>query len=92
MAHKLKFNTARTASPSNWNHEKALADALAERSRFLEQYPQYAEFQSEIDKMLDKAGSSENRMAVLAMLIEGKLIEMSREFNKISAILLKIAA
>ena len=92
MAHKLKFNTARKASPSNWNHEKALADALAERSRFLEQYPQYTEFQSEIDKMLDKAGSSDNRMAVLAMLIEGKLIEMSREFNKISAILLKIAA
>jgi hypothetical protein len=92
MARKLKFKTNKTTSPSGWDHEQALADALAERSRFLEQYPQYTEFQSEIDKMLDKAGSSDNRIAVLAMLIEGKLIEMSREFNKISAILLRIAA
>lgn len=92
MAHKLKFKAAETTSPSGWDHEKALADALAERSRFLEQYPKYAELQSEIDQMLDKSGSSDNRMAVLAMLIEGKLIEMSREFNKISAILLRIAA
>ena len=77
---------------SNWDPEQVLADAIAERSRFLEQYPQYQEFQRDIDKMLDKAGSADNRMAVLAMLIEGKLVEMSQQFRTLSGILIKMAA
>lgn len=79
-------------APSGWDHEKVLAEALAERSRFLEKRPQHRKFQSYIDKMLDKSGSRSNRMVVLAMLIEGKLVEMRREFNKIEGILTQINA
>lgn len=92
MAHKLKIEEKKASPPSGWDHEKALADALAERSRFLEKYPQYRDFQSDIDNMLDKAGNRNNRMAVLAMLIEGKLVEMSQEFKKLNGILTSIAA
>ncbi len=87
MAYKIKININRTSLSSGWNPERALVEALAERSRFLEAYPKYKEFQSDIDKMLDKAGSRSNRMAVLAMLIEGKLVEMSQEFKKLNSIL-----
>ena len=90
MAHRLKIDLATTIS--NWDSEQALADAIAERSRFLEQYPQYQEYQREIDRILDKAGSADNRMAVLAMLIEGKLVEMSQQFRMLNGIFTKVAA
>lgn len=92
MAYKMKINANKASLPSGWDPEKALVEALAERSRFLEKYPQYRDFQADIDKMLDKAGSRSNRMAVLAMLIEGKLIEMSQEFKKLNGILSQRAA
>lgn len=91
MYYSRKIDTKKAAAPSAWDHEKALAEALAERSRFLEMYPQYREFQSDIDKMLDKSGSRSNRMAVLAMLIEGKLVEMSMEFKKLNGIITQIS-
>jgi hypothetical protein len=92
MAYGTKFETNKASAPSGWDHEKALAEALAERSRFLEKYPQYRKFQSEIDKMLDKSGSRSNRMVVLAMLIEGKLVEMSQEFKRLQGILTQVIA
>ena len=92
MAYRVKVDTKKASQQSGWDHEKALAEALAERSRFLEKYPRYREFQSDIDKMLDKAGTQSNRMAVLAMLIEGKLVEMSQEFKKLNGILSQQAA
>lgn len=87
MDFSTKIDTKKASAPSDWDHEKALAEALAERSRFLEKYPQYQEFQSDIDRMLDKSGSRSNRMVVLAMLIEGKLGEMNQEFKKLNGIL-----
>jgi hypothetical protein len=90
MAYATKFKTIKVSAPSGWDHEKALAEALAERSRFLEMYPQYREFQSDIDKMLDKSGSRSNRMVVLAMLIEGKLAEMGQEFKKLQGVLTQV--
>lgn len=92
MDYSRKIDTKKASAPSNWDHEKALAEALAERSRFLEMYPQYQEFQSDIDKMLDKSGSRSNRMVVLAMLIEGKLVEMSQEFKKLQGVLTQVIA
>jgi hypothetical protein len=92
MAYGTKIKADNASAPSGWDHEKALAEALAERSRFLEKYPQYQEFQSDIDKMLDKSGSRSNRMVVLAMLIEGKLAEMRKEFSKLQGILAQVIA
>jgi hypothetical protein len=69
-----------------------LADALAEKALFLENHPRYKTFQKEIDKMLDKAGGPENRMAVLAVLMEAKLLELQKELRHLNAILLKTGA
>jgi hypothetical protein len=90
MDYRGKLYQKKASQPSSWDHEKALAEALANRSRFLEMHPKYREFQSDIDQMLEKSGSRSNRMVVLSMLIECKLVEMSHEFKKIKGILSQI--
>jgi hypothetical protein len=74
-----KFSTAR-------NKEKAVAIAIAERDQFLEQHPEYLPYQREIDRILDKAGPPEKRLAVLAMLMEGKLLDMQRHLMRLHGI------
>jgi hypothetical protein len=41
--------------------------------------------------MLDKAGSPENRMAVLAVLMEAKLLELQKELRHLNAVLIRMA-
>ncbi len=91
MARKLHLNFAEHQTSPSWNPEKALAVALSEKARFLLNYPELKPFQVEIDSMLDKAGSSQNRMAVLAMLMEGKLIELNQKLKSLNNILMKTA-
>lgn len=92
MANRLRLQIPQRRHDAPWNPETALADALTERAEFLNQHPQYQELQLEIDQLLDKAGSSENRMTVLAMLMEGKLIELHHELKKLNHTLLKAGA
>lgn len=89
MASKFKLQIAPEKSPESWNSEKALADALEERALFLENYPKYKTYQKEINRMLDKAGSPENRMAVLAVLMEAKLLELHKQLKELNAILVR---
>jgi hypothetical protein len=90
MASKFRLQIEPDKCSEAWNPEKELADALAERALFLENHPEYKTFQNEINKMLDKAGSQENRMAVLAVLMEGKLIELQKELRHLNTILLSM--
>lgn len=80
-----KFSTAR-------NKEMAVATAIAERDQFLEQHPEYMPYQREIDRILDKAGPAEKRLAVLAMLMEGKLLEMQSHLMRLHGILGAVTA
>jgi len=64
-----------------------LAVALRNRDAFLEAHPHLKSFQEEIDTLLDKAGGKENRMAVLGMLMEGKLMELGRHLDDLKRIL-----
>lgn len=64
-----------------------LQKALAERERFLERLPHLRAYQAEIDRVLDKSGNAKGRMAVLGMLLQGKLLEMQRERYKLTKIL-----
>ncbi len=64
--------------------------ALKERDRLLEIYPDLREYQKEIDRCLDNAGSAENRMAVLAVMIEAKLKELQDELSHLSFVLQEI--
>ena len=91
MASKFKLQIAPEKGPKIWDPEKTLADALAERDQFLKNHPKYQALQNDINKMLDKAGSPENRMAVLAVLMEAKLLELQKELRHLNATLLRMA-
>jgi hypothetical protein len=58
--------------------------ARQDRDRLLEEHPELKEFQKKIDRCLDNAGSSENRMAVLGIMIEAKLKELRDELSHLS--------
>lgn len=89
MANRVRQPSSQQHQDASWKSESALARALAEKAEFLNQHPEYREYQEEIDRLLDKAGTMENRMAVLAMLMEGKLIELHQQLQKLNAILIK---
>ena len=61
--------------------------ARKERDRLLKEHPNLREFQNHIDRCLDNAGSSENRMAVLGILIEAKLKELQDELSHLSSLM-----
>ena len=65
-----------------------LREALAKRDRYLDHHPHLRPFQAEIDRLLDKSGGNDGRMAVLGTLMQGKLLEMQKELNKLSNVLL----
>jgi hypothetical protein len=64
-----------------------LQQAIAARDRFLEAHPHLRSFQAEIDRLLDCSGTHQGRMAVMGTLMQGKLLEMQKELNKLSSIL-----
>ena len=60
--------------------------ALKERDALLETRPDLKEFQKEIDRILDSAGGFENRMAVLAVMMEANLKELQKQILRLSFI------
>jgi len=64
-----------------------LQKALAERERFLDRQPHLRAYQAQIDRVLDNSGNPEGRMAVLGMLLQGKLLDMQKELYKLTKIL-----
>jgi len=61
--------------------------ARQERDRLLNEHPELKEFQKKIDRCLDNAGSSENRMAVLGIMIEAKLKDLRDELSHLSLLM-----
>ena len=66
-----------------------LRKALKARERYLESNPHLRSYQEEIDRLLDQSGNNQGRMAVLGMLMQGKLLEMQRELCTLTDVLLK---
>ena len=64
-----------------------LQEALAKRERYLARHPHLRIYQAEIDRVLDKSGNVQGRLAVIGMLMQGKLIEMQGEFYKLNRLL-----
>ena len=60
--------------------------ALRERDALLEERPDLKEFQEEIDRILANAGGFENRMVVLAVMMEAKLKELQKQISHLSFI------
>ncbi len=80
-----KVNKTHSQRPTAANER--LQKALAERERFLDRQPHLRAYQAEIDRVLDNSGNAEGRMAVLGMLLQGKLLDMQRELYKLTKIL-----
>jgi hypothetical protein len=76
-----------TLPPCTTSPNAALQAALAERERFLARHPHMQAYQEQIDKVLDKSGNHQGRLAVLGMLMQSKLLEMQTELKKLNAIL-----
>lgn len=76
-----------TSHPWTSSPNAALQAALAERARFLARHPHMQAYQDQIDKVLDKSGNHQGRLAVLGMLMQSKLLEMQAELKKLNAIL-----
>ena len=67
--------------------DECLQKALAERERLLARRPHLRTYQAEIDRLLDQSGNRQGRMAVLATLMQGKLLDMQHELYKLNRIL-----
>lgn len=74
-----------TQGPASGN--ASLRKALMARERFLEHNPHLRAYQAKIDSVLDKSGNHHGRLAVLGTLIQGNLLDMQKEFNKLTTIL-----
>lgn len=66
-----------------------LHNALGAREQFLKRHPHLRTYQTEIDRVLDKSGGHQGRLAVLGMLIQSKLFQMQQELYKLNEILQK---
>jgi hypothetical protein len=64
--------------------------ARQERDRLHNEHPNLKEFQKKIDRWLDNAGSPENRMAVLGIMIEAKLKDLRDELSHLSFLMRQI--
>jgi NAD-dependent SIR2 family protein deacetylase len=91
MGNQIQLNVRYKIPNQPWDPDEELHRAVNQRARFLEQYPQYKAYQHEIDRMLDKAGNSENRMIVLALLMEAKLVELHSQLKTLNGILCRAA-
>jgi hypothetical protein len=69
------------------NADERLQKALTNRERFLEAHPHLLPLQAEIDRLLDGSGNHRGRIAVLGTLMQGKLLELQKELNKLSNVL-----
>jgi hypothetical protein len=68
-----------------------LKKAIQERDEFLEKHPHMKEFQAEIDGILEKCSSQEDRLATSQILLSVKLKEFSEQLDKIQYIADKIS-
>ena len=51
--------------------------------------PDYDHTRRKIDRLLDNSGNNQGRMAVLGMLMQGKLLELQKELCSLTEVLIK---
>ena len=80
-------NSRNVPHPRQATVDRRLKIALANRERYLERRPHLRAYQAEIDRILDKSGDVHGRLAVIGMLMQGKLLEMQGAFYKLNRFL-----
>lgn len=56
--------------------DEIIRHALLEKKQLLRKNPSMKAYQAEIERRMDLAGPSENRLAVLAVMIEANLMDL----------------
>ncbi len=82
-----RFEEKKLAKVTEEASNTLLQDLLEKRDQYLKENPHLVPFQEEIDRLLDNAGSQENRMAVLGIMLEGKLTELREHLASLNDIL-----
>ena len=82
-----QFEEKKRVNPTKKASNTLLQELLEKREQYLKENPQLVSFQEEIDRLLDNAGSQENRMAVLGIMLEGKLTELREHLMSLSNML-----
>ena len=77
-------------APRKKSSQEILEEALKARDQFLKEQPHLQPFQDEIDRVLEKTVGFENRMSVLALMIQIKLYELSDSIAKLRSAPLKV--
>jgi hypothetical protein len=78
------------SAPRKMSSQEMLEEALRAREQFLKEQPHLQPFQDEIDRILEKTVGFENRMSVLALMIEAKLYELKEAFANLHSVALKV--
>ena len=68
------------------NSRKTVEEAQRDLELFLEEHPELRKTQEEINERLIAAGSAENRLNVLSIMIEGKLKELREQLSNLAAL------
>jgi hypothetical protein len=87
MQNGLNDTDAPKEPPKAVTNNERLQHALKQRDRFLERNPHLLPLQAEIDRLLDKSGNNQGRMAVMGTLMQGKLLELQESLSQLSNIL-----
>jgi hypothetical protein len=77
-------------APRKMSSQEILEEALKAREKLLKEQPRLQSFQDEIDRILEKTVGFENRMSVLAFMIEKKLYELRDSIAKLESATLKV--
>jgi hypothetical protein len=76
MAERLWFQTPKNIGRPTASCEQRLSEALEARDRLLRERPSLQSYQDEIDRALQNVIGYEDRMAVLGVMMEAKLLEL----------------
>jgi len=68
------------------NSPKTVEEAERDLALFLEAHPELRKTQEEISERLVAAGSIENRLNVLSIMIEGKLKELHEQLSLLASV------
>jgi len=71
-------------------YQDILEEALKAREQFLKEHPHLLPFQKEIDRILEKTVGFENRMSVIAFMMETKLYELKESISILHSYALKV--
>ena len=77
-------------APRKTSYQEILKEALEARDQFLKEQPHLQSFQDEIDRILEKTVGFENRMSVLAFMIEAKLHELKDAITELHSDTLEV--